>query len=129
MSAAETILEVEKITKRFGGLIALSEVSFRIGKGEIYGLIGPNGAGKTTLFNVLTGLYRHDEARFRFEGRTLENTTPDRIATLGIARTFQNIRLLNNLAALENVMIGRHLRTLAHVVGPSLRGQRTRDEH
>src|SRR6202158_6019225 len=93
------ILEVEAITKRFGGLVALSEVSFAIRRGEIYGLIGPNGAGKTTLFNVLTGLYRQDEGHFRFDGRVLERMTPDRIAALGIARTFQNIRLFANLSA------------------------------
>ncbi len=122
------ILEVEGITKRFGGLTALSEVGFAIAKGEIYGLIGPNGAGKTTLFNVLTGLYRHDEGRFRFEGRELQEMTPDRIAALGIARTFQNIRLFSNLSALENVMIGRHVRTKAGVVGAILRGPGTRAE-
>jgi branched-chain amino acid transport system ATP-binding protein len=125
---AAPILEVEGITKRFGGLLALSEVSFRIQRGEIYGLIGPNGAGKTTLFNVLTGLYRHDEGRFRFEARVLENMTPDRIAKLGIARTFQNIRLFANLSALENVMIGRHVRTRAGVVGAIVRGPHTRAE-
>ncbi len=122
------ILEVEGITKRFGGLTALSEVGFAIAKGEIYGLIGPNGAGKTTLFNVLTGLYRHDEGRFRFEARELRDMTPDRIAALGIARTFQNIRLFANLSALENVMIGRHVRTKAGVVGAILRGPGTRAE-
>ena len=87
---------------RFGGLVAPSEVSLSIHQGEIYGLIGPNGAGKTTLFNVLTGLYGHDEGRFRFEGRPLGATTPDRIAALGIARTFQNIRLFPEMTALEN---------------------------
>jgi branched-chain amino acid transport system ATP-binding protein len=128
MSDKTPILEVDGITKRFGGLVALSGVAFRIGKGEIYGLIGPNGAGKTTLFNVLTGLYRQDEGGFRFEGRELENVTPDRIAALGIARTFQNIRLFNNLSALENVMIGRHVRTHAGVVGAIFRGPGTRAE-
>ena len=122
------LLEIEGVTKRFGGLVALSEVSFSIRKGEIYGLIGPNGAGKTTLFNVLTGLYGHDEGQFRFEGRPLGATTPDRIAALGIARTFQNIRLFANLSALENVMIGRHVRTKAGVVGAILRGRSTRAE-
>jgi len=125
---AAPLLEVERITKRFGGLVALSEVSFAIRRGEIYGLIGPNGAGKTTLFNVLTGLYRQDEGRFRFEGRVLERQTPDRIAALGIARTFQNIRLFANLSALENVMIGRHVRTHAGVVGAVLRNPATRAE-
>jgi branched-chain amino acid transport system ATP-binding protein len=125
MSATAPILEIEQVTKRFGGLVALSEVSFSIAKGGIYGLIGPNGAGKTTLFNVLTGLYRQDEGRFLFEGRPLRNVTPDRIAALGIARTFQNIRLFANLSALENVMIGRHVRTKAGVVGAILRNKAT----
>jgi branched-chain amino acid transport system ATP-binding protein len=127
-AGASALLEVEGITKRFGGLTALSGVSFAIERGEIYGLIGPNGAGKTTLFNVLTGLYRHDEGRFRFEGRELRDMTPDRIAALGIARTFQNIRLFANLSALENVMIGRHVRTHAGVVGAIFRGPATRAE-
>jgi len=122
------ILSVEGLTKRFGGLTALSEVGFSISSGEIYGLIGPNGAGKTTLFNVLTGLYRQDEGAITFEGARLVNATPDRIAKLGIARTFQNIRLFANLSALENVMIGRHVRTRAGVVGAILRNRGTRDE-
>jgi len=125
---ATRILEVEHVTKRFGGLTALTDVGFSIQKGEIYGLIGPNGAGKTTLFNVLTGLYRQDEGVFRFEGKELKNATPDRIAKLGIARTFQNIRLFANLSALENVMIGRHVRTHATIIGAVLRGPGTRAE-
>jgi len=127
-AAAAPILEVERIGKRFGGLVALTDVSFSIGRGEIYGLIGPNGAGKTTLFNVLTGIYRQDSGTIRFEGAPLANPTPDRIAKLGIARTFQNIRLFANLSALENVMIGRHVRTRAGVVGAVLRDRRTRAE-
>jgi len=125
---SDVVLETHKLHKRFGGLTALSEVSFAIERGQIYGLIGPNGAGKTTLFNVLTGLYRHDEGRFRFEGRELVDATPDGIARLGIARTFQNIRLFANLSALENVMIGRHVRTKAGVVGAILRDKGTRAE-
>jgi branched-chain amino acid transport system ATP-binding protein len=121
-------LEVDNVTKRFGGLVALSEVSFSIRQDEIYGLIGPNGAGKTTLFNVLTGIYPQDEGRIRFEGRVLHDATPDRIARRGIARTFQNIRLFANLSALENVMIGRHVRTGAGVFGAILRDPRTRAE-
>ena len=128
MNAAPDILRVQGITKRFGGLTALSDVSFAIRQGEIYGLIGPNGAGKTTLFNVLTGLYLQDEGTFEFEGKPLLNATPDRIAALGIARTFQNIRLFANLSALENVMIGRHVRTKAGVVGAILRNPATRAE-
>ena len=122
------ILQVDRVTKRFGGLVALSEVSFAINEGEIYGLIGPNGAGKTTLFNVLTGIYRQDEGHIHFRGARLENAMPDRIAALGIARTFQNIRLFANLSALENVMIGRHVRTRAGVFGAILRGPGTRAE-
>ncbi len=125
---AAPILEVERIGKRFGGLTALSDVAFTIGEGEIYGLIGPNGAGKTTLFNVLTGIYRQDEGSIRFRGALLRDPTPDRIAKLGIARTFQNIRLFANLSAVENVMIGRHVRTRAGVVGAILRDRRTREE-
>ena len=126
--ARAPILEVEGLTKRFGGLVALSEVSFAINPGEIYGLIGPNGAGKTTLFNVLTGIYPQDEGRIRFLGAALRHPTPDHIARLGIARTFQNIRLFANLSALENVMIGRHVRTRAGVFGAILRGAATRAE-
>jgi len=126
--APAPILAVERIEKRFGGLVALSDVSFSIRAGEIYGLIGPNGDGKTTLFNVLTGIYPKDEGEIRFEGQALRNPTPDRIARLGIARTFQNIRLFANLSALENVMIGRHVRTRAGVFGAILRGPGTRAE-
>ena len=122
------LLEIAGITKRFGGLTALSEVSFAIPAGVIFGLIGPNGAGKTTLFNVLTGLYPFDEGTFTFQGRQLRQLTPDRIAALGIARTFQNIRLFANLSAIENVMIGRHVRTSAGVWGAITRNAATRCE-
>ena len=122
------ILEISGITKRFGGLTALSDVSFAIPEGSIYGLIGPNGAGKTTLFNVLTGLYPFDEGTFSFRGNQLKELTPDRIAALGIARTFQNIRLFANLSAIENVMIGRHVRTHAGVWGAITRNAATRAE-
>ena len=125
---SSSLLEVQGITKRFGGLTALSEVSFSIPQGAIYGLIGPNGAGKTTLFNVITRLYQQDEGTVRFAGQALEQTTPDRIAALGIARTFQNIRLFANLSALENVMIGRHVRTKAGVFGAIVRNKATRVE-
>ena len=128
MHLPTTILEISNITKRFGGLTALSEVSFAISEGMIFGLIGPNGAGKTTLFNVLTGLYTHDEGTFSFLGKPLEDLTPDRIAALGIARTFQNIRLFANLSSLENVMIGRHVRTHAGVWGAITRNAATRAE-
>ncbi|MEO5694842.1 MAG: ABC transporter ATP-binding protein [Usitatibacter sp.] len=122
------LLEVENVTKQFGGLTALSDVSFSISRGAIYGLIGPNGAGKTTLFNVITRLYRNEKGTLRFNGSRLDDEPPDRIAHLGIARTFQNIRLFANLSALENVMIGRHVRTHAGVFGAIFRNRGTRLE-
>ena len=124
------LLEASGITKRFGGVQALVDVSFSIARGEIFGLIGPNGAGKTTLFNVLTGLYVPDSGSFIFDGGELGGLRPDQVAVAGIARTFQNIRLFANLSALENVMIGRHVRTRAGVVGAVLRNKRTlAEEH
>ncbi len=122
------LLEGRQVGKRFGGLQALEGVSFAISRGDIYGLIGPNGAGKTTLFNLLTGVYPVDTGSFHFEERSLEGLAPHEIAAAGIARTFQNIRLFANLSALENVMIGRHVRTHAGVVGAVLRDRRTLQE-
>src|SRR5262245_14089754 len=119
------LLEAKKVSKRFGGVQALSDVSFVIEQGQIYGLIGPNGAGKTTLFNLLTGIYAPDAGAFFFAGRDLSGLKPNRVAAAGIARTFQNIRLFANLSALENVMIGRHVRTRAGVIGAVLRNRRT----
>jgi branched-chain amino acid transport system ATP-binding protein len=123
-----SLLAATRVSKRFGGVQALHEVSFGIAAGEIYGLIGPNGAGKTTLFNLLTGIYRPDGGAFTFDGRAITGLTPDRIAAAGIARTFQNIRLFHNLSALENVMIGRHARTHAGVFGALLRNRATLEE-
>jgi branched-chain amino acid transport system ATP-binding protein len=122
------LLVARGIAKRFGGVQALADVSFEIRTGEIYGLIGPNGAGKTTLFNVLTGIYPPDGGTFTFAGQTLGGLKPNDVAARGIARTFQNIRLFGNLSALENVMIGRHVRTRAGVFGAMLRDARTRRE-
>ncbi|HTN28510.1 MAG TPA: ABC transporter ATP-binding protein [Burkholderiales bacterium] len=122
------LLEAHEISKRFGGVQALDGISFSIERGAIYGLIGPNGAGKTTLFNTLTGIYPTDGGAYVFDGKPLAGLAPDRVAAAGIARTFQNIRLFANLSALENVMIGRHVRTRAGVIGAVLRGPRTRAE-
>ena len=119
------LLEARDIGKHFGGVQALSGVSFSIRRGEIYGLIGPNGAGKTTLFNVLTGIYPPDAGRFVFDGGPLGGLAPHQVAARGIARTFQNIRLFANLSVLENVMIGRHVRTHAGVLGAILRNRAT----
>jgi branched-chain amino acid transport system ATP-binding protein len=123
-----SLLGAKGVSKRFGGVHALSQVSFDIRHGEIYGLIGPNGAGKTSLFNVLTGIYPQDEGDFTFDGAPLRGLTPNEVAERGIARTFQNIRLFANLSALENVMIGRHVRTHANVFGAILRDAATRAE-
>ena len=122
------LLQATDITKNFGGLAALAQVSVTVRRGEIFGLIGPNGAGKTTLFNVLTGLYSPDAGEFTFGGARLTGSKPHQVATHGIARTFQNIRLFANMTALENVMVGRHVRTRAGVIGAILRGPRTRAE-
>jgi branched-chain amino acid transport system ATP-binding protein len=119
------LLEARGIGKRFGGVQALINVSFSIQRGEIYGLIGPNGAGKTTLFNVLSGIYAPDQGSFAFDGAPLDGLAPHEVAARGIARTFQNIRLFANLSVLENVMIGRHVRTRAGVVGALLRNRAT----
>ena len=125
---SESLLQISGIHKRFGGLQALHDVSLSIGRGEIYGLIGPNGAGKTTLFNVLTGLYQPDEGQFTFNGRDLVAAKPHAVVANGIARTFQNIRLFHNMTALENVMVGRHVRTHSGILGAVLRSKSNRYE-
>jgi branched-chain amino acid transport system ATP-binding protein len=122
------LLDARGISKHFGGVQALKDVSLTIHEGEIYGLIGPNGAGKTTFFNVLTGLYQRDGGTMSFAGQQLDLASPHRVTAAGIARTFQNIRLFANMTALENVMVGRHLRTRAGVLGAVLRDRRTRAE-
>ena len=122
------LLAATGVTKRFGGLTALADVALTVMRGEIFGLIGPNGAGKTTLFNVLTGLYRSDAGSFTFNGASLTGSKPHRVAACGIARTFQNIRLFANMTALENVMVGRHVRTRSGVIGAILRTAATRRE-
>jgi branched-chain amino acid transport system ATP-binding protein len=114
---SDILLETRSVAKHFGGVKALSEVSLTIREGEIYGLIGPNGAGKTTFFNVLTGLYQPDGGALMFNGRALTSSTPHKVTQLGIARTFQNIRLFGNMSAMENVMVGRHARTQSGVFG------------
>jgi branched-chain amino acid transport system ATP-binding protein len=101
--------EIRNLSIAFGGLKALDSVSLAVKKGEIYAVIGPNGAGKTTLFNCINGIYKPDQGELFFRGRRLRGRKPDQIARLGIARTFQNIELFNNLNTMENIMLGRHL--------------------
>jgi branched-chain amino acid transport system ATP-binding protein len=104
------LLETREITKRFGGLTALSQVHFQAEEGQIASIIGPNGAGKTTFFNILTGIYRPDTGEVTFKGRPVLGLRPDQITALGICRTFQNIRLFANMTAVENVLVGMHSR-------------------
>jgi branched-chain amino acid transport system ATP-binding protein len=121
--ALETVavLRVERITKEFGGLIAVNDVSLDVPRNSIVSLIGPNGAGKTTLFNMLTGLYKPTAGRIMFGERNISRSRPDVITSLGVARTFQNIRLFGAMTALENVMIGRHSRMRAGLMGSIFR--------
>ncbi|MCS6773401.1 MAG: ABC transporter ATP-binding protein [Thermoflexales bacterium] len=125
------LLQADNITKVFGGLMAVNSVSLVVEKGSIVSVIGPNGAGKTTFFNVLTGIYKPDTGTITFDGNSLVGLRPDQITHLGIARTFQNIRLFNNMTALENVMVGMHTRLHAGLWGaifqlPSVRREEAR---
>jgi len=116
-----TVLKVSGVSKRFGGLQALSDVGIAILQGQVYGLIGPNGAGKTTFFNVITGLYTPDSGTFELGGVPYKPEAVHQVAKAGIARTFQNIRLFAEMTALENVMVGRHVRTHSGLVGAVFR--------
>lgn len=111
----DSILEVKALTRSFGGLIAVNNVSFTVYKHEIFGLIGPNGAGKTTLFNLISGLIPPSSGQILYQGVEIAKLRPHKIASLGIARTFQNIRLFGNLSALENVIVARHIHTNSNV--------------
>lgn len=124
----QIILNISGVNKRFGGLQALSEVSIKILKGQIYGLIGPNGAGKTTFFNVITGLYQPDTGSFELAGKPYSPSAPHEVAKAGIARTFQNIRLFGEMTALENVMVGCHVRSHQGVFGAVFRHSTARRE-
>jgi branched-chain amino acid transport system ATP-binding protein len=124
----QILLDISGVNKRFGGLQALTDVGIRIMRGQIYGLIGPNGAGKTTFFNVITGLYQPDSGRFELAGKPYSPSAPHEVARAGIARTFQNIRLFGEMTALENVMVGRHVRTRQGVFGAIFRHKAAREE-
>jgi len=104
-------LQVNGITKRFGGIVAVDKVSFEVNQGEIVSIIGPNGAGKTTVFNMLTGVYTIDEGEIIFDGKAIHNLKPQAIVQAGISRTFQNIRLFSDLRVVENVLVGTHIKT------------------
>jgi branched-chain amino acid transport system ATP-binding protein len=115
------LLEALGITKRFGGLTAVSGVSFSVNEGEVVGLIGPNGAGKSTLFNLVTGIYPASEGEFRLNGRRLNGLRPSAVCALGVARTFQKIRIFKQLPVWKNVAIGRHCRTRTGLTASILR--------
>ena len=128
MSQNNIMLSVKGVNKSFGGLKALSDVGIEVKKNTVYGLIGPNGAGKTTFFNVITGLYEPDSGEFVLDGKPYEPTAVHEVAKAGVARTFQNIRLFGQMTAVENVMVGRHVRTQGGVLGSILGLKSVRDE-
>lgn len=115
-NSTSPILDIQNLTRKFGGLVAVNNVSFQTKPGEIFGLIGPNGAGKTTFFNMLTGMIPPSTGTVIYQGKEIQGLAPHRIAACGIARTFQNLRLFGNLSALENVAIARHLHQKTNLV-------------
>jgi branched-chain amino acid transport system ATP-binding protein len=126
--AVDAILAADRVSKIFGGLVAVNDVSFFIPRRSIVSIIGPNGAGKTTFFNMLTGLYKPSTGRITLEGTDITRTRPDLITKAGVARTFQNIRLWGTMSALENVLVGQHARMKAGLFGSILRPPRVRRE-
>ena len=128
MSDDGNILEVTNLTKRFGGLVAVDNVSLNIKRGEVFALIGPNGAGKTTLFNNVTGLFQPTAGRILFDGRDITGSKPHQVARYGIARTFQNIRLFDYMTSLDNVRVGRHVRMHAKLWDSLFKTRRERRE-
>ncbi len=123
------LLEVRSLTKNFGGLIAVDSVDFKVDSGQIKAIIGPNGAGKTTVFNLLTGIEEPTSGTVLFEGKDITGMKPYRVAALGISRTFQNTRIFANMTALENVMVGRHLRTSTGLLSAMLGTRKSRREN
>jgi branched-chain amino acid transport system ATP-binding protein len=119
--AGEPLLKLDRVGKYFGGLAAVQDLDLEVRSKEIVSIIGPNGAGKTTVFNLITGIYRPTTGDIRFDARSISGLTPDRVLRRGIARTFQNIRLFNNMTVLENVLVGEHTRLKAGVLGSLFR--------
>ena len=122
------LFEAKKVTKMFGGLTAVNNVDFTLEKGMIAGLIGPNGAGKTTFFNGITGVYQISSGSMMLDGLVIARLKPFQITGLGIARTFQNIRLFSNMSAIENILVGEHVRLTSNLIGQILRDAKTRKE-
>jgi branched-chain amino acid transport system ATP-binding protein len=129
--AENGILETRDLRKEFGGLVAVDDVSFEVERGEIFSIIGPNGAGKTTIFNLISGVLPTTAGEMRFEGKLLNGLKPHLVADLGLSRTFQNLQVFDNMTVLENVMVGRHLRSGYGMISSGLRlpgGQREEKE-
>ena len=122
------VLETRKVTKRFGGLVAVKEVDVDVEEGSIHSIIGPNGAGKTTLFNCISGFYAPEEGRIIFNGKEIQGFPPDKVAKMGIARTYQNIRLFKNMTVLENVLVGLHPHLTSWVIEPILGLKKYKEE-
>jgi branched-chain amino acid transport system ATP-binding protein len=122
------LLDLKDVTMRFGGLVAVNDVSLPIAKGDLYGLIGPNGAGKTTLFNVITGVYEPTEGQVLFDGKNIAGARPDEINGLGIGRTFQNIRLFPNMTVLDNVKVAFHRKQSAGLLAAFLHSKKHHQE-
>jgi branched-chain amino acid transport system ATP-binding protein len=128
VSGAQAVLEVRRLQKHFGGLYALSGLDMEVREGEIVSVIGPNGAGKSTLFNVITGIYHPDEGNILYRGRSIVGLRPHQVVKLGIARTFQTVRLFPNMTILENAMVGQHCRSRGGLFGSILRTPTVRAE-
>ncbi len=122
------LFEARNVTKTFGGLTAVNNITFTLEKGMIAGLIGPNGAGKTTFFNTMTGIYQVTSGGLSFDGHDITKLKPFQVTELGIARTFQNIRLFANMSAIENVLVGEHVRLKSNLLGQILRNKATVQE-
>src|SRR6187399_3681358 len=124
----DNLIEVTKLRKEFGGLVATNDIDFTIPRASIVSLIGPNGAGKTTFFNQLTGVYKPTSGTILFDGVDVTDKPPHAITELGIGRTFQNIRLFNQMTAIENVLVGMHSRLHSGILGAILRTRRVKRE-
>src|SRR6266566_4665103 len=119
--ANEALLKLNKVSKHFGGLAAVQDLDLEVMPKEIISVIGPNGAGKTTVFNLITGIYRPSSGEIQLAGQSLSGLSPDRVLKRGISRTFQNIRLFNNMTVLENVLVGQHTQLKAGILGSTFR--------
>jgi len=126
--AGEALLDLSNVSKHFGGLAAVQDLELQVWPGEIVSIIGPNGAGKTTVFNMITGIYRVSTGNMLFDGRSIAGLSPDQIVRRGITRTFQNIRLFNNMTVLENVLVGQHTQLTANILGSLFRTPHVRHE-